>query len=283
MDNEQPNLPDFNNPAQPPPYGQGYPPPGNQWPPPSGPYPPPMSGPYQPPPMQPPSAPYGGPGYAPGAQPYGMNPQNPSTPYFPPPAYNQPPPPRKGLKVWQWVLIGTGGALLLCCIGGAIFAAAANGSSSTNSTANHNQSTPLPTNTPTATSVPPSPTRIVPGVGDHMSLGADYKQSHGDFVIVTPKSTFHYADTLAYTIHLDDSIGVTQAQLILARLEDGGAQSTVFSQTVPISDPSFNEFANRIPTFGSVMSAYDAGVGKYRLAVSDGHSILAHVDFNYAG
>jgi hypothetical protein len=188
-------------------------------------------------------------------------------PNYIPPGYVPIPPPKKGLKVWQWVLIGASGVLLLCCAGGAIIAVATN--SSTTTTGQHNDSS---NNAP--------PTAIPPLVINRMALGKDYKRVGEGFVIVTPKVAFSANDTLAFAITLDHAIGTTQAQILLVRLESGGVESTVFSQNMPISNPDFNEFANRIK-IGTIMSAYGQSAGKFRLELSDGHAVVAKADFTY--
>ena len=116
-----------------------------------------------------------------------------------------------------------------------------------------------------------------------MSLGADYKQDGQGFVIVKPQGSFGANDALAYVISLGKSIGTTQVQMILAKEESGGVESTIFSKDTAISNPSFTELANKIPRLGDIMSVYGADAGTYRLEMSDGHTILAKADFTYTG
>jgi hypothetical protein len=107
-----------------------------------GPYAP--YGPYGGP--QPPTTPsypgYGQPGYA--------APSRPLAPFFPPtgqPPIGQPPqPPKRGLNVWQWALIGASGLLVLCCVLG-MLSSAVNGSPAIDAA-------PTITLAPTATDTP---------------------------------------------------------------------------------------------------------------------------------
>jgi hypothetical protein len=173
-------------------------------------------------------------------------------PYGPPPAQ---PPERRRPKVWRWIGIGVGATLLLC-VGGAVAIVAMNGAAS-------------------------SPGGASAGPQNSMTLGTDYQESGNSFTIVGQKSSFTSKDSIAYVIVLSQAIGVTQAQLSLVKLEGNGVESPIFSQAISVPDPSFNEFANRFPSLGELMSLYGAGTGHYRLEISNGTSILAQADFTY--
>jgi hypothetical protein len=176
-------------------------------------------------------------------------------PYSPPPYMPPGPPERRRPKIWRWIGIGVGITLLLC-VGGTVAVVAMNGTAS-------------------------SPGSASAGPQNSMTLGTDYQESGNSFTIVGSKNSFTSKDSIAYVIVLSRAIGVTQEQLSLVKLEGNGVESPVFSQAVPIPNPSDNELANKIPSLGDLMSLYGAGSGQYRLEISNGTSILAEADFAY--
>ncbi|MGZ3600188.1 MAG: hypothetical protein ACXVCO_00305 [Ktedonobacterales bacterium] len=113
-----------------------------------------------------------------------------------------------------------------------------------------------------------------------MALGTDYAQNSNGFYITHPQNTFTNSDQFAYAINLDRPIGTTRVDMLLVKLQSGGAESVVYSIPVPISDPSYSTFANRL-------SAQDLMAGNppgtYKLEMSNGSSILAKATFTYKG
>lgn len=112
-----------------------------------------------------------------------------------------------------------------------------------------------------------------------MSLGSDYAQHSDGFVIVHPKDTFGANDSFAYVVALDHPFNTTQAQILLVKVQSGGSESVVYSVNVSISNPSFNELANKIDHTADIMDFSPAG--KYKFEVSDGTSVLAQATFMY--
>ena len=273
-----PTQPSAYPPPSVPPYG-GYSPP---FPPNPNTSPPYQQGAY---PNSPPH--YGSPSgqYPSNGQPpaYGYPPQMPPTAPGQYPGLTPVNPPKKGLKVWHWVLIGIGSALMVCCVGGIIIAAAI-GTTSTGQQASTSTNIQHREQVATAT-LPrkiPTNTPVSLGSGDHMALGSNYAESGGTFTIVHPKDSFGINDQLAYVITLDQSIGMTQMQFSIVHVDAQGAEETVLSQAIPVSNPNFAAFANRIQ-IGTILAYYGQTAGNFRLEMSDGHSIVAQADFIYTG
>jgi hypothetical protein len=277
------------NPAQPP-YPYPAPPaqPGNPYPqptPPSQPLSPPdgQPNPVYSQPGQPASASYpmyGPPNYAP-----------PSLPLYPQsgPLPQQPQPPKRGLKAWQWVVIAVGISLVLCCSCG-VFAVLING---TNPSASGSQNAALGTSVPTDTPTPavtatPQPTAtlaatatpVPPGIGDHMALGHNYGQNANGFYIINPADTFSSAQQFAFAVNLDQRIGTTQAKLALVKELSGGAESVVFSAPMNIPNPDYSSFANKLAT-STLM--YGQTPGKYKLEMETDTAVVASASFTYTG
>ena len=169
------------------------------------------------------------------------------------------------------------GVVVACCSISGIVAALSN-SSTTTGTAIGTSSTLVPSTVkPNATATP-----VPIGSGEHASLGSDYTETSNGFTIIGPKDTFHASDAFAYVVSLDQGIGVTSVNVQLVSVRSTGAESTVFSQVAPISNPNFSEFANRIQ-IGDIMQVYGQHTGTYRLQFSDSSHILASVTFQYIG
>ncbi len=255
----QPPYPQAPPPSQPmyPPYGQ----PSPSYGPPS--YGPPSYGPLgQPyPPTNPPYSGYGQP--QPQTNPLYPGYAAPSRPLYPP--IGQPPqqPPRRGLKAWQWALIGVSGVLILCCVFGVI------GSALGGSTV----AGPVPTDTLAPTDTPqPTATPVPPGVGDHMALGHNYTQDTNGFYITQPADKFSYSSEFAFVVNLDQGIGTTQAKMALVKEEAGGAESVVDSVPFNIANPDYAQFANKFPTHDLM---FGNSPGKYKLELQTDSAVIA--------
>lgn len=273
------------NPAQPP---YTYPAPSTQ---PGNPYPQPI------PPSQPLNPQYGQPTPAYGPPSYGQ-PGQPASPVYGPPNYappsqplypqpgplpQQPQPPKRGLKAWQWVLIVVGACLVLCC-GCGLILVLVNGSTPS---ALNNQgaalNTPVPTDTPTptATATPAATaTPVPPGVGDHMALGHDYGQNADSFYIIQPADKFSSVQQFAFVVNLDQRVGTTQVKLALVKVLSGGAESVVLSVPMTISNPDYASFANKFTT-SDLMSGQ--APGKYKLEMETDTTVVASASFTYTG
>lgn len=114
-----------------------------------------------------------------------------------------------------------------------------------------------------------------------MTLGADYTQDSSGFQIVHPQGRFAASNPFAYVISLDQSVGTTSATLILVRVESGGVESVVYSVPMTVSNPDFDQFANRFSTTDSIMDNSPAGT--YKLEMSTGSTIVAQATFTYLG
>jgi hypothetical protein len=113
-----------------------------------------------------------------------------------------------------------------------------------------------------------------------MALGHDFSQDANGFTISNPADHFASSDQFAYVINLPARIGTTQPVVLLVKELNGGAESVVWQKTMPVSNPDFNSFANKLQT--SVLMAGSAP-GTYKLELSDGSSIRAQATFTYNG
>lgn len=112
-----PQQPSYGPPTGDPPYPPYGPPAGGPQYPPYG----PPTGDPQYPPYPPYGPPAGGPQYPP-YPPYGPPVGGPQYPPYPYALYNQAQPPKKGSKVWLWVLLAVVGVSLIACIASCIIA-----------------------------------------------------------------------------------------------------------------------------------------------------------------
>lgn len=269
------------------------------YPPPYGPGP--SAAPGQPgyPPANP-SAPYGQPGYPSQYGQPGYPSQYGQYGQFGAPApmsgqyqgYGQQPPPWPGAPggggpdqrrpVWPWIVGGVGALLIVCVVLGVIGLGVLRSSpiasqvqASLTATA---EATSAPTSAPAAA---PTNTNSAPGVGDHMYLGHNYrKTTAGDFQIVSPTNDFKSSDEFAFVIRLSGPIGTTHATLALAKVESGGAESVQETAPIQISNPNFNEFANKLTT-SQLMVGMTPGL--YKLEVRTSSATVASAEFNYEG
>lgn len=113
-----------------------------------------------------------------------------------------------------------------------------------------------------------------------MALGHGYGQNADGFYITQPADTFSRGQQIAYVVTLDQGIGTTQVKIALVKELAGGAESVVFSTSVGISDPSYNQFANQIAV-STLM--YGEAAGKYKLEIETDTAVIASATFTYTG
>lgn len=113
-----------------------------------------------------------------------------------------------------------------------------------------------------------------------MALGHNYGQNSNGFYIVSPADKFASSDQFAFVVNLDQSIGTTQAKLVLVKVLSGGAESAVLTVPMTISNPQYASFANKFPTSDLM---YGEPAGKYKLEMETDTQVVASATFTYTG
>jgi hypothetical protein len=66
-----------------------------------------------------------------------------------------------------------------------------------------------------------------------------------DLTILTPAESFPVnIEEISYSASLSESAGATSLTIIIASVTDGGAESFIYQEDLPISNPTFGIFAN---------------------------------------
>jgi hypothetical protein len=113
-----------------------------------------------------------------------------------------------------------------------------------------------------------------------MALGHNYGQNSDGFYIIQPANTFSSGQKFAFVVTLDQGIGTTQAKLALVKELSGGVETVEFSIPMNISNPDFNQFANKY-NVSSLM--YGEAHGKYKLELLTDTEVVASATFTYKG
>lgn len=102
---------------------------------------------------------------------------------------------------------------------------------------------PEVTNTPRPTSTPrPTPLPVV-GNGE-ITFGGDLNEE--TLAIIDPKTNFMIGEEIAWRAELIGPAGATSLDLVLAKVNPGGAETVVYTDAVPVSNPEFDLLGNKV-------------------------------------